>query len=170
LKAAARLPRRRLVVVGEGPFRGELQGQAVRQGISNVHFAGYQDGAALKDLVGRAAFVVVPSEWFENSPVVIYEAGALGKPVVASRIGGIPEIVEDGSTGLLFEPGNVDELTDRIEALSADPATCAGMGRRARTRVENVAASHYGSLLAIYREARSRRASSKTERPAPETG
>ena len=68
-------------------------------------------------MIDRAAVVVVPSEWYENCPMSVLEAMAYGKPVVGSRMGGIPELVEDGKTGLLFEAGNVNELTSVLDRL-----------------------------------------------------
>ena len=76
-----------------------------------------------------ARFLVIPSNWFEGCPLVISEAMSHGLPVIASRIGGLPEVVEDGVTGLLFEPGDVDDLVGKIRLLWDSPELCRRMGR-----------------------------------------
>ncbi len=156
LHAMERIPEFKLVVVGEGPQRAELEKAAEQTGLGNVSFVGYKDGDALKDLVRYAAFSVLPPEWYENSPLSIYESHALGTPVVASRIGGIPELVEDGESGLLFTPGDAEELSEKMAALFASEDKCREMGRRGREEAERLCAEHYGGLMAIYEEARTR--------------
>ena len=74
----------------------------------------------LKKLIGWAKFSVFPSEWYENCPYSVMESQLYGTPVVASRIGGVPELVEDGITGELFTPGDVDDLKSKIENLWND--------------------------------------------------
>jgi len=78
--------------------------------------------------------LVVPSIWPENSPLVIHEAFLAGVPVVASRIGGIPEVVEDGRSGLLFEPGNATDLARVLKRIIAEP----DLLRRLRTGIPDV--------------------------------
>jgi glycosyltransferase involved in cell wall biosynthesis len=98
--------------------------------------------------------VIVPSVWYENSPLAIYEAFALAKPVVGSRIGGIPELVEPGVTGELAEPGDPASLAAAVRALS-DRADLEEMGRTARRRAEAWfdPETHYGEITGIYRKA-----------------
>jgi glycosyltransferase involved in cell wall biosynthesis len=134
IAALARLPRARLRVIGEGPERETLQRQAAPLG-ERVRFTGFLAGEALHAAVRRARACVVPSEWYENFPVSVLESYALGRPVVAARIGGLPEMVRPGQTGWLFEPGNVESLVETLEeALSASNPT--EMGERCRAEVE----------------------------------
>jgi len=121
----------RMVIAGTGPLEGQL-----RERFPRLELVGHQTGRALEKLIGNAAAVIVPSEWFENCPMSILEAMACGKPVVASRIGGIPELVVDGETWLLFEPGNSDELRIHLLALANNPEKRRALGRAARARVE----------------------------------
>jgi glycosyltransferase involved in cell wall biosynthesis len=139
-------------IVGDGPFAPELKERAAREGIDNAEFVGYLTGSELKSMVGGSLFVVVPSECFENSPLTVYEAFAQGKPVVGSIIGGIPELVGNGETGLLFEPGDDVALADRLTELWGDQARAVEMGRAARARVEREYAPdvHYDKIRAIY--------------------
>ena len=82
--------------------------------------AGYLRGSALRDQYQRASVVVVPSIWPEPCPTVALEAMACGRPVVGSRIGGIPDLVEDGHSGLLVEPGDPVSLADALAAVLDD--------------------------------------------------
>ena len=104
--------------------------------------------------MANAGFVVVPSEWFENCSMVVLESMALGKPVIGSRIGGIPEQVEDGKSGLLFEMGNIHELAEKMKTLSENPKIRIDMGKAARKKLEAEysLSNHCDELLDIYNE------------------
>ncbi|MDO8947210.1 MAG: glycosyltransferase family 4 protein [Desulfocapsaceae bacterium] len=136
-----------LKMVGTGPLEEEL-----RREYPEVNFLGYQSGQALHDLIANSAFVVVPSEWYENCSMVVLEAMAMGKPIIGSRIGGIPEQIEDGKTGFLFEMGNTTELAAKMEILAGDAGLRDQMGRAARRKLEQEysLAEHNQSLLDIY--------------------
>jgi glycosyltransferase involved in cell wall biosynthesis len=83
----------------------------------DVEFAGFLPRTRVLELVRRAAVQVVPSECYEGFPLVIAEAHSCGTPVVASRIGGLPELVEEGGTGALFEPGNAMDLVKAVKSV-----------------------------------------------------
>lgn len=127
-----------LRIVGDGPEAPALQAYARSLGLSNVSFEGKKSGPELRDQLRNAAFVVVPSEWYENASMSVLEAMAFGKPVIASRIGGLPEQVVDRCTGLLFEPANSSELNRAIATMAADPELRRKLGRAARERVESL--------------------------------
>lgn len=152
LEAAAALPGLRIVIAGEGPSRASLEDLAVKAGLRNADFIGYVARERLRQLVAGAIFVVMPSVSPENLPYSVLESFALAKPVLASRIGGIPELVEDGRTGFVFEPGSASELAERIERLRQDPALVARMGENARRMVETEfnASTHYEKLVGLY--------------------
>jgi len=156
LKAARLAPKLPILIVGEGPFRGDLETFSREQAIRNVTFEGYKQGDELRAIIRGAAFVVLPSECYENCPMTIYEANALGRPTIASSIGGIPEILDDGETGLLFRPGDEQDLAEKMLRLHADKACCRRMGRQGRAKIELLCNSHFGNLMAIYEEARAR--------------
>jgi glycosyltransferase involved in cell wall biosynthesis len=103
--------------------------------------------------VASASFVVTPSVSPENFPYAVLEAFALGKPVVASAVGGLPEMVEDGVTGLVVEPGDAAGLAAAMKRLTADRGLAMRMGEAGRRRVETEwdAASHYRSIRALYK-------------------
>ncbi|MCH3969442.1 MAG: glycosyltransferase [Prevotella sp.] len=112
LEAANRLPYR-LVIIGDGPLASELKAKAHSQ----IEFVGYKDWDEIKELVGKAHFSVIPSEWYENSPLSAIEAKCLGTPVLGARIGGIPELIEEGKTGMTFESRNVEDLRTKIKEM-----------------------------------------------------
>jgi monofunctional chorismate mutase len=96
----------------------------------NIRFAGLLDPQQVGGALRRMDCLVVPSLWYENSPLVIQEAFGVGVPVVASRLGALPEKVKDGSTGRLFTAGSVDDLTAVLQDLVAHPQMLAGMAER----------------------------------------
>jgi len=143
-----------LYIVGDGPLRQELQVAAIRLGLSNVKFFGYQQKDELKSIVANARFTVVPSEWFENSPLVIYESFALGRPAIGSNVGGIPELVDDQVNGLLFEVGNADDLAEKIQWLYFQPEKIKEFGENARRKAECYFSieNNYSKILTFYHE------------------
>ena len=109
----------------------------------------------LHEAVQGARAVVLPSEWYENAPMSVLEAYALGKPVLGARIGGIPELVRHGETGLLFESGSVQSLTDALaEIQRLGDAELSAMGHAGRRCVETefTADIYRERILNVYRE------------------
>ena len=105
----------------------------------------------MKEVMSRARAVVIPSEWYDNYPVVISHAYAHGKPVIASAINGIPEVVIDGTTGLLFRYGDVDDLAEKINMLhdNADYTHKLGLAGRRFLDKELSSSSRLAKLEAI---------------------
>jgi glycosyltransferase involved in cell wall biosynthesis len=146
---AAALP---LKLAGSGPDEAALRALAAELG-ADAEFLGYRSGAALHDAVRGARCVVLASELYENAPMMLLEAMALGKPVIGARIGGIPEVIDEGATGWLFDSGRVDALAERLAAVKALPdAALAGMGRAARAHVEQQFSRerYLQAMLALY--------------------
>ncbi len=143
----------RLKIIGDGPQREILERKLKEEGVSNVELLGFKSGQDLFREVSNASFTVLPSEWFENNPITVMESFALGKPVLGSDIGGIPELVVDGVRGRVFEPWNVDDLKQKIIEMIGDPAKLEDMGKRARAfaEAELSSDSHYEKLMEIYR-------------------
>jgi glycosyltransferase involved in cell wall biosynthesis len=122
-----------LCLVGDGPDRVQLERRAHELGVMrDTLFLGYQEDVAQF----YAAFdaLVLPSS-NEGTPVSAIEALAAGRPVVATRVGGVPDVVEEGKDGFLVEPGATDELADRLGQLARDPELRERMGRAGRERV-----------------------------------
>jgi glycosyltransferase involved in cell wall biosynthesis len=128
----------RLIVVGDGAHAGHLKDLCRELGLEGrVTFAGLVDNRQIAKIHGQVDLVVVPSVWPENSPVVITEAMASGIPVVASDIGGIPELVDDGVTGFLVPPRDARALAERIDHLRRHPDERRRMGGRAAERIRS---------------------------------
>jgi len=119
IEAAQRAPEVPVVIVGDGPDREKLEQAA--QPLDNVRVVGPAWGDTLKDWLRGARAVVIPSLWHENFPYVVLQAFAAGKPVIGSERGGIPELVNDGPHGWLFDPLDADALANRMREVSELP-------------------------------------------------
>lgn len=124
-----------LAVVGGGPEEPGLRSFVGTHNLRDVHFLGFQAPAVAQQWMAAADILVLPS-FSEGRPVAIMEAMASSVPVVASNIAGTRELVEHGSTGMLFAPGDAAALAQCLEALIRDGAARTGMGRRARSKIE----------------------------------
>lgn len=143
----------RLVIAGDGDYRVEAERQSRRRNL-NVDFVGFKKGSDLHDLIRGSLCVVVPSEWNETFGLVILEAHALGRPVIASRIGGMQEVIQDGETGLLFEPGNDMELADAMRRMLGNPERAVEMGRNGNIVIQELFGKreHYRRIMSIYKK------------------
>ena len=113
----------RLTLVGDGPQEGELRRfAALLPNPERIRWLGRRRREEVPDLILAADSTVMPSEWYENAPLSVLESLALGRPVIASRIGGIPEMLRDGETGWLYAAGDAAELRGLLERWAADPA------------------------------------------------
>lgn len=115
IEAAARA-KLRLRIAGTGPDDAALRALAEREG-ADVEFLGYLTGSPLHQMIAGAKALVLPSEWYENAPVSLLEAYSLGRPVIGTNIGGIPELIQHGETGLIAAPGDPDDLARALIAM-----------------------------------------------------
>lgn len=115
IEAASRLPYR-LKVIGGGPLLEQLKIKN-EQLKNRAEFLGFKQWDEIKEIAGRARFTVIPSEWYENNPLSVIEAECIGTPVLGARIGGIPELIDEGVNGMTFESGNADDLAGKIKAM-----------------------------------------------------
>jgi glycogen(starch) synthase len=133
-----RVPRARFTLAGDGPERPALEQLATRLGVREaVDFLGWVHPARVPALMATATLVLMPSRW-EGLPLVALEAQAAGRPVVASRAGGLPEALADGETGCLVPPDSPVDLAEAVTTLLSSPDALARMGRAARTRAGRV--------------------------------
>ena len=146
IEAAKKLPYK-LVVVGGGPLSDELKAKA-QDSKGKIEFVGYKQWNEIKSLVGKARFTVIPSEWYENNPLSVIEAQCLSTPVLGACIGGIPELIEDGVTGMTFESRNVDDLTSKIEAMWQHTFDYKEIALASQARYNSE--SYYENILKIY--------------------
>ncbi len=152
IKAMRRLPTK-LVIVGDGPEKSNLERYIEAEDISNVFLVGYKSGEDLKSIIYRARFSILPSESNETFGHTVLESFACGKPVIASKIGALPELIREGENGHLFEPGNVGDLASKISDCIENPGKVKEMGKIARSIVERDYSpeEHYKKLIGIYR-------------------
>jgi glycosyltransferase involved in cell wall biosynthesis len=149
----------RLLVAGEGWDRLRCERLAHDRGIAErVEFLGHLDASGVRETFARAHVVAVPSRWPEPFGIVGLEAMAVGRPVVASGVGGIPEWLDDWGTGILVPPGDSAALAEAIESLLADPARAEELGAEGHRKVERFSPeSHVERLLSVYERAIGRR-------------
>ncbi|HZW12795.1 MAG TPA: glycosyltransferase [Noviherbaspirillum sp.] len=147
--AAERAKQVRLEVIGDGPME-DLARQAF-----GTSWLGYLPLDEIMARMGRAQFLVLPSICYENSPRTIVEAFACGLPVIASRLGALADIVQDGVTGLLFNPGDSADLAAKMAWASVHPEEMTRMGRAARAQytAEYTPERNYEILMDIYDDA-----------------
>jgi glycosyltransferase involved in cell wall biosynthesis len=137
-----------LRIIGDGPLRDKVRGQAS----GTIAALGRKESWQVVEEMTEALFLVMPSEWYEGFPMTLVEAFAQGLPVIASRLGAMAEIVEDGITGLLFKPGDAEDLVRKVRWANERPEEMRRMGCNARKVYEEKYTSeiNYRQLIAIY--------------------
>ncbi|MGQ9846693.1 MAG: glycosyltransferase [Bacteroidales bacterium] len=153
LEACRALPKINLILAGR--LEESMTDKFIKLLPKNVQYAGLKEGKELRNLIGNARALVLPSICYENQPLSILEAFACGKPVIASDIGGIPELVKDGERGILVPPADIKALTEALEWVSKNPSSVNRMGKNAYeyTKKEHNAEIHYQRLMKIYKKA-----------------
>ncbi len=136
IRAIADCPDLPLKIAGSGPLESQIRAFLRERKISHIELVGFKAGAEKWDALRNSACVVLPSESYETFGLSALEAYAAGKPVVASRLGALPFVVEEGNSGLLFEAGNRRDLCAKLRYLLARPAEAERMGRHGRRLVE----------------------------------
>lgn len=139
IEAANQLPYK-LVIIGGGPLMDELKAVAH----ANIEFVGFKQWDDIKQLVGKARFSVIPSEWYENNPLSVIEAQCLGTPVLGANIGGIPEL-----TDYTFSSGNIADLKTKIEKMWNSELDYQQIASDAQHRYD--AETYYDKLINIYK-------------------
>ena len=141
IEAANQLPYK-LVIIGGGPLMNELKAVAN----TNIEFVGFKQWDDIKQLVGKARFSVIPSEWYENNPLSVIEAQCLGTPVLGANIGGIPELTDYTYT---FSSGNIADLKTKIEKMWNSELDYQQIASDAQHRYD--AETYYDKLINIYK-------------------
>jgi len=142
------LPQIKLKIIGDGTQETELLAFKNEHQLSNVEFLGKKTKPELLQVVKGAKFLICPSECYEVLGFTVVEAMALGKPVIGAAIGGIPEMVINNYTGLLFEPGNATQLAGHIKLLYDNESLTTEMGKNALEHINRLInnKTHYESL------------------------
>lgn len=140
-----------LKIAGTGPLLAKLKKEASQ----NIEFLGFISGTELLNTIEHSSFVIVPSEWYENNPLTIIEAYSYGKPVIGANIGGIPEIINEGKTGYIFNSGDEKSLENVIKkALMNSEAQYKILSQNSRKFAETNFSpdNYYTKLISIYKQ------------------
>jgi glycosyltransferase involved in cell wall biosynthesis len=147
IEAWRALPNKRLDVVGDGPDRARLEAIAS----PNVRFLGQLPSNEVRTRMRQAEFLAMPSVWYEGFPMTVVEAFSTGLPVIASRLGALQEIIQDGVNGRLFEPGNSADLANVIvSAIESNQFQQLGRAARATYSQHYTPRSNLSELEKIY--------------------
>lgn len=143
-----------LVIIGDGPMRRTLDSEIAVRGLANVSMKGWCPRSDIWEALKDAAFLIVPSTWYEGFPMTVVEAYACGTPVIASRLGALKEIVDDQRTGLHFAPGDADDLAAKVDWAFHHRHLVATMGRAARRKYEDLYTAEriYATLVRIFEQ------------------
>ena len=145
IKVCKELPEVQFIFAGAGPLESEING------VANIKNVGFQKGEALERLIREAKFSVYPSEWYENCPFSVMESQMYGTPVLGAEIGGIPELIQVGKTGELFESGNAEDLKKKVQKLWDDKELCRGYGKNFKDISFDTIDEYYEKIMKIYR-------------------
>lgn len=152
VEAAAPLRETPLLIVGDGGARGDLAELIESENLRHVRMLGFKTESELDRLIKESLCTIIPSKWYEPFGLTVLESFAHGRPVIASRIGGIPEIVTHGTDGFLVPPGDVEALREKLEWMTAHPTDAVEMGLLGRQKIETEfdPETHYQRLMDVY--------------------
>ena len=143
LEATKNLPEIKFVFAGFGEAEESIKTTP------NAEYVGFKKGDELKELIAKARVSICPSEWYENCPFSVIESQIYGTPVIGARIGGIPELIKEGETGLLFESGNVQDLTEKIIQI-LDKEIIDEFSRNSKNISFETSDTYYNKLMKLY--------------------
>lgn len=153
LEAFAKQKQGNLYIAGDGPEKDKIANYIKNNNLDNrVKMLGFLKQEDIKKYISLSSFVVVPSIWYENCPYSILETLAIGKPIIGSNIGGIPELIENNKNGYLYEYDDIESLSNLINKLFEDDATRNKFGKYSRTLAEEKYSIdiYYNELMKIY--------------------
>jgi glycosyltransferase involved in cell wall biosynthesis len=147
-----------LHIIGDGPLRSEVEERAAK--CPFITYTGFSTRETVAAALQHARALIVASTWYEGMPLVVLEAFAAGTPVIASRLGGLEEIIQHQVNGLHFEPGNAEDLIVQAKRLSSDPELARKLGQNARKSYDTrySPAQNYQQLITIYQSVLAERA------------
>ena len=146
LEVAKRMPEEKFVFAGYGAAVEDMKD------IPNAEYVGFKTGDELSNLIRRAKCSVYPSEWYENCPFSVIESQMFRTPVICSRMGGIPELLQENKTGLLFEAGDADDLKEKLEYFLYTPDVAESFTRNCKGVVFETPETYYNKLIQIYED------------------
>jgi Glycosyltransferase len=142
-----------LKIVGDGPLKKQIEDRVGIERIPNIEFTGRKSHSESMEILKDALFMVTSSIWYEMFPMTVLETFSCGKAVIAPRLGALAEIVQEKKTGLLFEPGNAEDLALKIKWMVENEDACIEMGKNARQEFEEryTAEKNFKILMDIYK-------------------
>lgn len=153
--AYEKLPDHRVLIMGDDTTEEaiRLKQYIKRHKLGNIEFTGFKSGIELEEIINKSRFTLIPSIWYDNLPNTALESFQFSKPVIASNIGSLPELVKDGENGFLFSPGNAEELLKKIKYLDDDKLVeTMGMHGQSTLQKQFAPQTHYASLMNIFME------------------
>ena len=145
IKVCKELPDVQFIFAGTGPLEDTING------VSNIKNVEFQRGEALEKLIREARFSIYPSEWYENCPFSVMESQMYGTPVLGAEIGGIPELIQVGKTGELFESGNAEDLKRKVQKLWGDKKLCEQYSKNCKDISFDTIDEYYEKIMKVYR-------------------
>ena len=153
VRAFEKLPDHRVLIMGDDTTEEakRLMAYVREKDLCNIEFTGFKSGVEMEEIIKGARYTLIPSVWYDNLPNTALESFQYSKPVIASNIGSLPELVLDGVNGFLFEAGNAEDLRRKVLLLSEEE-TVAKMGAASRARLEEHFApgTHYDALMNVF--------------------
>ena len=154
VKAYELLPKRRVLIVGDDHTQESerLKRYVQKHELKNIEFTGFKGGSDLERIIQEARFTIIPSICYDNLPNTALESFWYAKPVIASNLGSLKELVIDRQNGYLFEPGNVQDLVEKIQMLDDDQVVVA-MGKTNQKRLHDYFSqnAHYDMLMSVFK-------------------
>lgn len=153
IEAINNIPGARLIIAGEGPERENIQAYIKEHKLENrITLLGYLNQNDIRENIRKCRFVTVPSIWYENCPYSILETMEIGKPIIGSKIGGIPELIQDGINGFTYEHNDVTKLTNILMKLFGNDETIKQFSKNSKQIfIQNYSAeAYYNKLMTVY--------------------
>ena len=153
IEAIGDIPDAKLLIAGDGPERERIEAYISEHKLDGrITLLGYQNQDSIHKYITNSRFVVIPSICNENCPYSVLEAMEIGKPIVASRIGGIPELIADGENGYLYKADDINELKEKLTLLLDDDEKVNSFAQKSRELYESYYSpdSYYNELIKIY--------------------
>lgn len=156
IKAFKNIKKYKLYIAGDGPDIGKVKEYIKDNKLDEkIELLGFLNSNEVKEYVRKARFVVVPSVWYENCPYSILETLAMGKPIIGSNLGGIPELVKDNNNGLIYKYDDIKELKEKMQELFDNKEKAMQLGKMAKENAEKDFSkqTYYNKIMNVYEEA-----------------
>ena len=161
IKAYEQMPEKQLKIMGDDTTEEgvKLKEYVKKHKLTNIEFLGFKSGTELEEIIKGSKYTLIPSIWYDNLPNTALESFQYSKPVIASDIGSLPELVKDGYNGFLFAPGDYMDLIAKIKLFEDDEKCVIEMGKNSRRRLEDRFAPnlHYNALMDVFEKVCSNR-------------